>query len=245
MSLLDRMRARLALALDGSLAMGDCPSPEDIVAWQEGALPAGDASRVRAHVARCPDCAVLFAGFVSVVASDQVSAATPARPSRWRTWLLAMPAVALGVLGVSLLPMFGDDPAGVPDYTIAVQGGLTARGGDDPRVVLSDGSALEIVLSPASATAEPVAITVYTQDGTNLERWPVPVEVTDKGVIVIDTVIGVDVPAPDKAQRLWVVVARPDVQIALDALGGAEALQGPLQRAGWQAWPIEVELGDP
>ncbi|MEO1574388.1 MAG: zf-HC2 domain-containing protein [Pseudomonadota bacterium] len=241
MTLLDRIRAKLALALDRGRADGECPSPEDIVAWQEKALTPREAQHVQAHVARCGDCAALWTGLLSVTMSDEApqEAQAPKRRAFWRGWFLGVPALALGILGVTLLPSLMNPGPTLPGYTLSAQGGMTARGGDDQPIVLSDGSALEIVLSPDVASDLVVYTEVFAERDGRIEPWPAPVEGTDKGVIVVDVVIGVDVDIPRGAQRLWVVTSLPGVSVDPLVLRAADGQ--PVSRPGWRAWPIPVQ----
>lgn len=241
MTLLDRLRAKLALAIDRDRIDGDCPSPEDIVAWHENALPAHEARRVKAHLARCSECAAQWTGLVSVMMEDDaMQATTPERRPFWRGWSLGLPALALGILGVALLPSLLDPGPALPGYTLSAQGGMTARGGDDEPIVLSEGSALEIVLSPDVASDLEVDATLYAEIGERLEAWPAPVEVTDKGVIVVDAVVGIDVDMPSGAERLWLVTSLPDATFDPEALRRGDGQ--PVSGRGWRAWPIPVQV---
>lgn len=240
MTLLDRIRVKLALALGPGRVDGECPSPEDIVAWQEKTLAPREANHVKMHVARCGECAALWTGFVSVTLSAEQTdeKQAPVRRPFWRGWFLGLPALALGILGVTLLPSLMSPGPSLPGYSLSAQGGMVARGGEDQPIVLSDGSALEIVLRPDVASDLDVRATVFVERDGRVDPWPAPVEVTDKGVIVIDVVVGADVDVPSGAQRLWVVTSLPGVSIDPDDLRTADGQA--LSRPGWRAWPVPV-----
>ena len=244
MTLLQRIGARLALALGQKPDDGTCPPPEDVVAWQEGALASAEAARVKAHVAHCETCFAMWTGLLAVgQAEDTAPAASSARSRWWRSWRWVMPALAMGVVAVALIPtLLGPAPDGAfPAYTISAQAGLEVRGAGDEALTLSDGSALEIVLAPETASDETVDVFVYAEVGGALSTLEVPYSVTDKGVVVVDAIVGEELVVPDGTRALWVVLARSGSQPGVDSLADSVASDEPVTGDGWRAWRIEVD----
>ncbi len=244
MKLHQRIRAKLALAFGQKPPEATCPEPEDIVAWREGALASAEAARVKAHVAHCEACFVLWTGLLAVERAEKTApAAPPARSAWWRSWRWVVPAVAMGVVAVALSPMlFGPGPDGMlPAYTFSAQGGLEARGAGDDALILTEGSALQIVLAPETASAEAVELAVYAEVGGVLSGLTVPFSVSEKGVVVVDAIVGEDFDVPVGTRALWVVLARPGRRPQVDALEGVPPSGEPLAGDAWRAWRIEIE----
>ena len=244
MTLFERLRVRLALAIGQRPLEGPCPEPEDIVAWHERALPGAEARRIRAHVAHCETCYALWTGLLSLDAKPQV--VPEPSPHRWRRggWL-ALPVLALGVIGVALLPfLLPSTGSSLPDYTLSVQGGLTVRGGASEAISLADGSALEIVLAPDTAWSAPVQIAVFAETDV-LTPLDVPSVTTDKGVVIVDAIVGEDIKPPVDTRAIWVVLAREGQLPDFGALRLSEIDAATTTGRGWRAWRVEVDSPTP
>ncbi len=245
MSLMQRFTVRVALAVGARTLDTPCPEPEDIVAWQENALQGDQAEHVRQHVLYCADCYALWSGLVALDAQPEAS---PARRRARARWWVALPALALGVVAATVVPTLLDrsGPAGDPvAYQLSVQGGLVMRGATDEPLNLADGSALEIVLTPESATDRPFIVGLFALGSREVTRLDVPVELSPKGVAVIDVIVAEEVSVPADTRALIVVTTNTDSLPEPDALFDVPASAAPFQGDGWQAWRLDVARPGP
>ncbi|MFK8015885.1 MAG: hypothetical protein AB8G17_10655 [Gammaproteobacteria bacterium] len=234
----DRLRAKFALALGRKKAETTCPPLENIVAWHENALSASDAQATQSHVANCRHCFALWDGLVELEPADAPATVTPARKVRW--WHFAAPAMALGVVAMTLwVGILGSDP--LPAYALDVQGGLDVRGGSDASLILEDQTLLRILITPASAVDEPIEAAAYALTPDGLSALGVNLVVTAQGVASLEAVIGQDVAVADDTQRLLIVVGRRGQLPSGDSVLEALSDQTRITRDDWQAFSVHVK----
>lgn len=143
---------------DASAPPGPCPTDEEIAAFLDGTLPAGERDRVAGHLASCERCYTLFSGTadllheVSTGAAGKPGGLLPfpfgtARPSRTR-WLVSLAALLVIALGLGLLSyraFFAQPEVNVAELLEPVRGQEGLAGNLFDRQVLrgnEDGSGL-------------------------------------------------------------------------------------------------------
>jgi hypothetical protein len=107
----DRTDPRLQRALRERLAAprGDCPDPERLAAWSEGALAPADAAALETHLADCARCQAVIASFAATDGIESSTAApavantgrvVPFTPRQAMKWALPLAAGIAATFGV-------------------------------------------------------------------------------------------------------------------------------------------------
>lgn len=66
----DKLRARIALAVQDRISPGECPSDEELATFTDGVLGEEDREKVLAHLNACPDCRSEWIEVTSVLEHD-------------------------------------------------------------------------------------------------------------------------------------------------------------------------------
>ena len=122
----DRTDPRLQRALRERLAAprGDCPDPERLAAWSEGALAPADADALETHLADCSRCQAMIGSFAATDGIEPSTTATvgtnpgrvvPFTERRAMKWALPLAAGIAATFGVwTMTRDTGMDPAVEP-----------------------------------------------------------------------------------------------------------------------------------
>jgi len=78
----EELEVQLALALSGTLSAGECPSMEDIIAWQDGLEDKQKSVGIESHVANCEHCFALWVQWLDADRLEQHEIST--RSAGWR-----------------------------------------------------------------------------------------------------------------------------------------------------------------
>jgi len=185
---------------------GDPPTdPADDPVWDrlaKGELPAEEHARLRERASADPEIAQLYEAFrpldgsvkATIAARAEASLRRPRVVRLRRVALVAGPLAAAAVLLLVLRlprPRSGDVLAAVPEYSLDLTGGdRTTRSGEPmpapapgTAVDLHRGSHLEIVLRPATAVKQTVAVHAFLVQGDVARPWDVPMERSADGAV--------------------------------------------------------------
>jgi hypothetical protein len=132
----------------------DHPSPDQWLAYQRGALSAGEEAHLQEHLVRCRDCFDLAAGAAAFVETDEEPDEEPAAsqnvraisagPRRRPSWRFRLPTTLAAAFFVALV--------GLSVWSLRQQSALEALRAPRPNAPIADFPAGERL--PARATAE-------------------------------------------------------------------------------------------
>jgi hypothetical protein len=243
----DAATALSALAEPGEPLTSPCPTMEEIAAWHDGALADDDASRVKAHVARCDTCFDLWSGMLEALGEPAATSnVVSLKPAPWRRPLLALAASFLCI--ALLLPVLTNRaPADLPAYQLQVSQSATLRG-DEPAptarvITLAPGDRFEMLFLPASEVAGKIEATALVERNDRWEALVAPPVIDQSlGVLEITGTVGTTVTFPQARNELIVAVGRagqlPDAATLVQALSSEFTTSTPT----WTAWRFTVVI---
>jgi hypothetical protein len=259
----ERALAITALALGAGATqgehVGDCPDLEHLVAWHERRLQAAAAQIVQRHVADCPRCFALWRELAAVASADpRHQPDQPAAATGWRQriarWLglpagAALPgALAAGMAMLAIGMLLFDSELGrpaLPDYEVGLSGAVDYRGGDTDgadRVELRNGTRFELLLRPATAVDDEVAVRVWAGQDGRYEALDGANTTVRRGLVLVEGNVGEDWVLATGNGELLVVLGRegklPGLNETRLRLGDASQVS----TRGWLARRIRIRV---